>query len=333
LTQILLAVNNDHESKDAEGYAVKIGKILFLFSQGDHVVKTAFAKPDVLQGMFQALPTLPSDVLLLILKSIRQLAMDDTTLDSLEQAGAIPALIPYFNSPHPEVQNQVLLSMYYLCQLNQPRQEQAAASGIIPHVQRIIRANHPLKQFAFPIICSLAKTKRSRMELKKYSGVEFYIEVLKDPYWRTYALDVLSKWLNDDRFRVEFILHANLHKLFTVFKTTVEVLSLGRVLTAFYKIVHSSLRLNLALGRCPVFISELKTRLLKADEPHVRKELLNILTVIFEGHTDRIKFFRDNNLEPLLRELSQDTKIKIVSLLSRKLLAKFETESKAQAKP
>jgi secreted Zn-dependent insulinase-like peptidase len=85
--------------------------------------------------------------------------------------------------------------MFYLCQLNASRQEQAAIAGIIPHLQAFIRRNHPLKQFAYPILFKLAKTsKRTQAELRKYHGIEFYVELLRDPYWGNHALEVLAKW-------------------------------------------------------------------------------------------------------------------------------------------
>jgi hypothetical protein len=70
------------------------------------------------------------------------------------------------------------------------------------------------------------------MELKKYSGVEFYLDLLKDVYWRSSALEVLSKWLEQqpDRQRVEFILNANINKLFTLFKTTKEDMQFSNLL-------------------------------------------------------------------------------------------------------
>jgi hypothetical protein len=68
------------------------------------------------------------------------------------------------------------------------------------------------------------------MELKKYSGVEFYLDLLRDVYWRSPALEVISKWLGEDRQRVEFILNAQIGKLFTVFKTTKEALQFQNLL-------------------------------------------------------------------------------------------------------
>jgi hypothetical protein len=73
----------------------------------------------------------------------------------MAEAGAIPNLIPLFDSPYQEVQAQVLTCMYYLCRLNVTNQEQAVLHGIIPFLQRIIRSRASWKQFAFPIIISL----------------------------------------------------------------------------------------------------------------------------------------------------------------------------------
>lgn len=133
LTRTLEQVNDDRDSPEAAGYVKKIGDLLFLFSQGDKVVKTHFAKQAVIENMLRVLPNLPPETLLLVLKSIRSISMESTTLDLLEQAGAIPALIPFLNSTHPENQHQVLLTMYYLCQIKTSRQEQAAVSGMYAH--------------------------------------------------------------------------------------------------------------------------------------------------------------------------------------------------------
>jgi len=280
--------------------------------------------------MLTCLSNLPHEELVLILKSIRQLAMENGTLDLLEQAGAIPALVPYFNNPHPEVQNQVLSSMYYLCRLTPSRQEQAAVSGIIPHLQKMIRANHPLKQFAFDILFNLGKTsRRSRMELKKYGGVEFYIEALKDPYWRSPFLEVLARWLQmmDDRQRVEFILNANVNKLFTLFKTTKDVVQFDKILPHFYRIVQASIRVNRSFGRSSVFIVELKTRFDRhASNNIIRINLLKILTSIYESHHDPVKLVKSHDLLPLLTRLSEDNTSVIVVQLAQKLLKKYNSQ-------
>lgn len=85
--------------------------------------------------------------------------------------------------------------MYYLSTISPDRQEQAARAGLIPHLQRFIRINSQLKQFALPILFQLAKTsKKTRLELKKYNGVAFFLDLLEDSYWRQYALDAIALW-------------------------------------------------------------------------------------------------------------------------------------------
>ena len=48
-------------------YARKIGEVLSMFSQGDPVVKTHFAKRDVITGMLRVLSSLPQEVLINVL--------------------------------------------------------------------------------------------------------------------------------------------------------------------------------------------------------------------------------------------------------------------------
>lgn len=57
-----------------------------------------------------------SQVLHLLLKSIRNISMDMNTLDMLERSNAIPVLVPFLNSVT-ENQNQVLACMYDLCKI------------------------------------------------------------------------------------------------------------------------------------------------------------------------------------------------------------------------
>jgi hypothetical protein len=89
-----------------------------------------------------------------------------------------------------------------------------AWAGVIPPLQRIIRQGSAHNQFAYPIACWLGLTSatyavagvvlspslndvcacRTRNELRKYNGVQFFVDILKDSYWRTHALEVLTVW-------------------------------------------------------------------------------------------------------------------------------------------
>lgn len=281
LTRTLIAVHLDKESYDAPAFVLKIAGILHMFSQGDKVVKLHFAKPAVIESMLRVLPSVPQEPLILLLKSIRNISMDSTTLDLLEAAGAIPALVPFLDAAAvSENQHQVLLTMYYLCQIKASRQEQAALSGIIPHLQRFIREEHPLKQFAYPIIFLLAKTSwRTRLELKKHQGLQFYINILTsaDVYWRSAALDCISVWLsasNDDTARVSFLLNtpSNINKLLRVFKDTEDATQFDKMLPSFRKILASSVKVNQSLGRCQEFSMEIRARSVADTQMHTRRE-------------------------------------------------------------
>lgn len=63
-----------------------------------------------------------------------------------------------------DCQYQVLMAMYYLSRISNTRQEQLARSSVTPHLQRFISQNHPMKQFALPILIQvdlLSGTSRS----------------------------------------------------------------------------------------------------------------------------------------------------------------------------
>lgn len=86
--------------------------------------------------------------------------------------------------------------MYNLCRLSKQRIQEAAFSGLVPHLQYFIRIDSPLKQFALPIICDMAHSKQARKELWKYEGVQFFLELLQTKFgsWQANAMDALSVW-------------------------------------------------------------------------------------------------------------------------------------------
>jgi hypothetical protein len=135
-----------------------------------------------------------------MLKFIKNLSMLSTTLDSLQNSNAIEVLADLLSSsmkePHfREISNQVLNTMYNLCRLSKVRQEDAALNGIIPLLQRIVKTERPLKEFALPILCDMAHSgKVGRKILWQNHGLQFYISLLADPYWQVTALDAIFIW-------------------------------------------------------------------------------------------------------------------------------------------
>lgn len=136
-----------------------------------------------------------------MLKFIKNLSMLSTTLDSLQNSNAIDVLtdllrITLDRPQHSkEVSNQILNTIYNMCRLNKSRQEDAALNGIVPLLQRIVRTERPLKEFALPILCDMAHSgKVGRRELWRAKGLTFYISLLSDPYWQVTALDAIFIW-------------------------------------------------------------------------------------------------------------------------------------------
>jgi len=166
--------------------------------------------------------------------------------------------------------------------------------------------------------------------------VQFYIDVLRDPYWRTYALEVLAVWLQEDPHRVGFILNttSNINKLLAVFKTTNKIVQIEKILPLFRRILTTSIRVNQAFGRSGIFIEELKSRLERhANSNNIRINLLKILALIFYACQQPHRLIEDHKLMPLLDKLSKDTGSVIVMSLAKKLIQKVKAQLASPSSP
>lgn len=135
-----------------------------------------------------------------MLKFIKNLSMLSTTLEALQNSNAIDVLTDLLRSTMKgshfrEVSNQILNTIYNMCRLSKSRQEDAALNGIIPLLQKIVKTERPLKEFALPILCDMAHSgKVGRRELWRNKGLALYISLLLDPYWQVTALDAIFSW-------------------------------------------------------------------------------------------------------------------------------------------
>jgi hypothetical protein len=147
-----------------------------------------------------------------MLKFIKNLSMLDRTHDVLQNSNAIEVLTDLLSSRMSspfflDISNQVVNTLYNLCRLSKTRQEDAALNGIIPILQKIVRSERPLKEFALPILCDMAHSgKVGRKILWQNKGLQFYISLLADKYWQVTALDAIFIWLQEETARVEQIL-------------------------------------------------------------------------------------------------------------------------------
>jgi hypothetical protein len=72
-----------------------------------------------------------------------------------------------------EICSHIFQTLFNLCRLSRPRQEEAAINGIIPILQRVLEKKSPLKEFALPILCDMVNAgKTARRQLWKYGGVQ-----------------------------------------------------------------------------------------------------------------------------------------------------------------
>ena len=190
----------DEEGELAELAEARIVNIFLLFSQAENHVKESVADRMILKRVLKDLRRMSPIHQVTMLKFIKNLSMLATTLDSMQNSNAIEVLTDLLSSsmklPHfQEVSNQVLNIMFNLCRLSKTRQEDAALNGIIPLLQRIVKTDRPLKEFALPILCDMVHSgKVGRKILWQNKGLHFYISLLADPYWQVTALDAIFIW-------------------------------------------------------------------------------------------------------------------------------------------
>lgn len=204
--------------QDAEASEIIEGRIVnifLLFSQAENHVKETVADRMVLKRVLKDLHKMSPQHQITMLKFIKNLSMLATTLDALQNSNAIEVLTELLQSSlqannrtptvyFRDISNQVLNTMYNLCRLSKERQEDAALSGVIPLLQRIVQTERPLKEFALPILCDMAHSgKVGRKVLWQCRGLGFYVGLLADQYWAVTALDAIFIWLQEETAKVE----------------------------------------------------------------------------------------------------------------------------------
>ncbi|TKX21380.1 cytokinesis protein sepH [Elsinoe australis] len=199
----------EEEGELAELVEGRIVNIFLLFSQAENHVKETIADRMVLKRVLKDLRRMSPTHQITMLKFVKNLSMLASTLEPLQNSNAIEVLTDLLNAsmklPHfREISNQVLNIMYNLCRLSKERQEDAALNGVIPLLQRIVKTDRPLKEFALPILCDMAHSgKVCRKILWQNKGLQFYISLLADQYWQVTALDAIFIWLQEETARVE----------------------------------------------------------------------------------------------------------------------------------
>jgi hypothetical protein len=343
LEHLILAIpeiNATHPSHAERG-----AEIFLLFSSADSAVKQKMATRTVLPGLMQLLasPDQFSPLLILkVLRTIKHLCMGEARLmDELQRAKAIPHLVALLRLRAggeleqkyvSEMRNQCVNALYLLCQINRSRQEAAAIDGALPLLQEIIAGGSPLKHFALPIMCDIAKaSKRSRAELKQHDGVSFYLSLLSTSYWQEAALDALLVWLSEDRSHVERYMTQprGVGQLTAVLDSRSHA-SFVSMLDALSKMVYTSAPTNRALGKIDPqlggspFVRALISRLSHPDA-RVRLLLLRILTTVYERHHAPKQLVKLHRLVPLLETIQGSDRGVLVRKVASELYEAFKT--------
>ena len=199
----------DEEGSLANEVEGRIVNIFLLFSQAENYVKETVADRMVLKRVLKDLGRMSPQHQITMLKFIKNLSMLATTLDALQNSNAIEVLTDLLGASmraaqFREISNQVLNTMYNLCRLSKARQEDAALSGVVPLLQRVVQTERPLKEFALPILCDMAHSgKVGRKVLWQNKGLHFYVGLLADQYWAVTALDAIFVWLQEETAKVE----------------------------------------------------------------------------------------------------------------------------------
>ncbi|KAL8727390.1 MAG: hypothetical protein Q9166_006062 [cf. Caloplaca sp. 2 TL-2023] len=322
------------EGELAELCEGRIANIFFLFSQAENHVKEMVADRTVLHRVLKELKRMSPNHLITMLKFVKNLSMLSTTLDALQNSNAIDVLTELLRSNFDEVHfreisNQVLNTIYNLCRLNKSRQEDAALNGIIPVLQRIIKTERPLKEFAYPILCDMAHSGKVgvRRELWRNKGLPFYVSLLADPYWQVTALDAIFVWLQEETARVEDALldgsfTQGILKCFTTSKAN----AFENLLEPLQKLLRLSPPVALSLAHPDLFSRILQK--LSSSKAVVRLNLLRIIRSICDASDDQGAIIRRYGLMDAIQRLAEVDGAVLVRNMAGELIKACESSGR-----
>ncbi|KKA17829.1 Non-specific serine/threonine protein kinase [Rasamsonia emersonii CBS 393.64] len=336
LSLVLSRVLDEDEelSRIIEG---RIANIFYIFSQAENHVKEMVAERTVLHRVLKELKRMTPVHQITMLKFIKNLSMLSTTLDALQNSNAIDVLTELLKStmkqPHfREVSNQILNTIYNLCRLSKPRQEDAALNGIIPVLQKIVKTERPLKEFALPILCDMAQSgKVGRRELWRNNGLAFYISLLSDPYWQVTALEAIFNWLQEETAKVEEHLLEDRTDGYSFTDAIVKCVTIAKanafenLLEPLQKLLRLSPPIAATLARVDLF-----TRIgqkLHHPKAAVRLNLLRILSSICDSSEEQGDLLARYGLLDAIRELENDPAI-LVRDMAGKLIKSSEQSAR-----
>ncbi|EEH21935.2 STE/STE11/CDC15 protein kinase [Paracoccidioides brasiliensis Pb03] len=327
----------DEEGELAELCEGRIANIFFIFSQAESYVKEMVAERTVLHRVLKELKRMTPVHQITMLKFIKNLSMLSTTLECLQNSNAIDVLTELLRStmkgPHfREVSNQILNTIYNMCRLSKPRQEDAALNGVIPLLQKIVKTERPLKEFALPILCDMAHSgKVGRRELWRNKGLSFYVSLLSDPYWQVTALDAIFTWLQEETAKVEEHLLDDRNGPPPFVDAIIRCLTISKanafenLLEPLQKLLRLSPPIASTLAR-PDMFSRIGQKL-HHTKPAVRVNLLRILSTICDSTDERGILLSRYGLLDAIRELQKDSRVLVRELAVQLIKSSEESDT------
>uniref|UniRef100_A0A7S2WEB9 non-specific serine/threonine protein kinase n=1 Tax=Mucochytrium quahogii TaxID=96639 RepID=A0A7S2WEB9_9STRA len=290
-----------------------------------------------------------------LLKCVKNLSMETSVLEALESSGAIPTLVPFLSYCSnmsklsgtgtgkslklrgaqeqlvKEVQNLVMLAMFYLCRLSKSRQEQAAISGIIPFLMDAIATRSPVKTFALQILTDFAYTSEvTRDQLWRCGALDFFLDLLVsgDVFWQERAFISVGAWLSNATPEVERALlrPRSLQCLVSLFQSA-QSNNFENYVKELLGMLNHSHKLSEAIGRSGLFMTELVARL-SFPKTEVRINLLKMLKTVGEHHQDLEYLILEHNLFAVVTSLAkqaEDAHRVLIVEIAHQLLDEWKT--------
>ncbi len=222
-----------------------------------------------------------------------------------------------------EVQNLVMLAMFYLTRLSYSRQEEAAVCGVIPYLMDNVAARTPSKTFALQILTDFAHTSDvTRDQLSRNEALDFYLDLLvsNDTFWEEKAFISLGAWLSNASPAIEreMLRPRSLQRLVGLFQSA-QGTHFENYAKELLNMLTRSQRLSEAIGRSGLFMAELIARL-SFPKAEVRITLLKMLKIIADHQDDLQHLVLEHNLFPVVQRLAQDESRVLVMVIANQLL-------------
>ncbi|WVQ96827.1 hypothetical protein IAU59_003934 [Kwoniella sp. CBS 9459] len=317
---------DDDAGESEVGQAINTLLLFCQVAQADSRVREAFASRTIMIRLLKACDLLPRKLLVTAIKAIKHLSTSPQLIEILQNSNAMEILVGLLGKcikgVHAnEICSHIFQTIYSMTRLSKSRQEEAASSGIIPLLKKVIMNKSPLKQFALPILCDLANAgKGSRRLLWKYDGMSLYLNLLQDPYWQVSALDAILAWMQDETARVEdVLLDKSASDCLVKCFVHASGVSFEGILDPFLKILRLSTSLTASIFHAP-FYSRLADTLERSTKAVIKLNLLRLTRVVCDAHPDRASLVARFGLVGIVEKLSRQDNAVLVRELAKEVL-------------